>query len=132
MGKRRKRWIWIGVAVFTVVLGFWLWSKPFGPRLLVENYPKVQMGMSQAEVEELLGGPPGNYGRYAGGSTMMTEEGYMSPPGSVERIWCDDNNRFEIYFDAQNQVVGHHKRAGYKQESPLSALLDELRRMLGF
>lgn len=87
-------------------------------RLASENYSMVRNGMSQSEVEKLLGGPPRDYGQNFCGAGMMTMEGYHEPPGAVERIWCDDSNRFEIYFNAEGQVVGHHRRAGYRREPP--------------
>jgi hypothetical protein len=99
-------------------------------RLAVENFAHVRMGMTLAEVEALLGGPPGNYGRFTDGMGFMTLEGYISPPGAVEQIWCDDANRYEIYFDADGRVVGHHRRAGYSQE-PGDGVFGWLRRITG-
>jgi hypothetical protein len=72
---------------------------PARPRgLRAENYPLVREGLTRAEVEELLGGPPGNYGRYSTRSGWMTTEGSFGPPGSVEEVWCGDGNQFEVYF----------------------------------
>jgi len=86
------------------------------PRLRVENFTQLKIGMSQAQVEKLLGGAPGNYGQYSENSGFMTLERYPSPPGSIERVWFDDANRFELYFDAQSgQLVGQHERARYSQ-----------------
>ena len=99
-------------------------------RLVAENFPQVRTGMSQAEVEQLLGGPPGNYGRYPHGASMMTLEGYLSPAGAVEKVWCDDTCRFEIYFDAEGRVVGQHRRASYSQQPP-EGILAWLRRVVG-
>jgi hypothetical protein len=106
---------------------------PFQARLNVEGFKHIRNGLTWAEVEELLGGPPGNYGRYAGGMSKMTMEGYLAPPGSIEQIWCDDTNRFEIYFDANDRVVGFHRRAGFLQEPPPARnWLDQLRIWLGW
>ena len=99
-------------------------------QLNVGGFFQIKVGMSLSEVEGLLGGPPGTYGRYAQGASMMTAEGYNAPPGSVEKVWCDDANRFEIYFDQQKHVVGYHKRARYSQE-PGPNWLDRLRKWLG-
>jgi len=122
----RGRIVRIGLALAALAVGAWYWvGTSAGARLRVENYPQVRGGLSLTEVEELLGGPPGNYGRYAYGSAMMTCEGYSVPPGSVERIWCDDAARFEIYFDTQGRVVGLHQRARYEQ-FPSGGLLTEL------
>src|SRR6185369_14856195 len=68
--------------------------------LNADGFSQIQLGMAESEVKTLLGGPAGNYGHYAGETSMMTKEGYDAAPGSIEKIWCDDNNRFEIYFDA--------------------------------
>lgn len=83
------------------------------PRLLVENYPSIRRGMTQAQVEELLGGPPGNYGWYHNKIVVQTAEGTIAT--GVKRVWCDDGNCFEIYFDSQGNVVAHHKRGMYRQ-----------------
>jgi hypothetical protein len=100
--------------VAAVISGLWS-SRVFAPRLRVENYPRLQIGMAKATVESLLGGPSGNYGRYDHKKSFRTDEGYRIPPGSVELWWFDDANRFELYFDAQSRLVGYHKRATYRQ-----------------
>lgn len=88
---------------------------PAPPRLHVENYSRIRVGLTRSEVEELLGGPAGNYGQYANGWNEMTCEGYHVPSGSVGEVWCDDANRFEIYFNPHGLVAFHHKRYGYSQ-----------------
>ena len=88
--------------------------------LNVDSFPLIRAGMLQSEVEELLGGPPGNYGRYARGTSEMTCEDYLAPAGSTEKLWCDDGHRFEIYFDGAGRVVGIHRRAGYSQGPPIA------------
>jgi hypothetical protein len=78
-------------------------------QLNVGGFFQIKVGMSLSEVERL---------------------GYLAPPGSVEKVWCNDENRFEIYFDQQKQVVGYHKRARYSQE-PGPSWLGRLRKWLG-
>jgi hypothetical protein len=136
MRRRRLAWlVGLGAVGVGAALAYWALDQAAPrPPLQTQNFGSVRAGLTQAEVERLLGGPPGNYGRYANGRGMMTEEGYLAPPGSVEEIWCDDSNRFEIYFDAQGRVVGQHKRAGYRQEPPewpLAGWWRMVRRQLG-
>jgi hypothetical protein len=100
----------------TIVL-CWLASSP-PPRLRVENFPLVQIGMTQAEVEELLGGSPGNYGEnsFCGGGWFTSESCYGdAPAGLIRRIWCDDANYFAIDFDPQGQVASQSKSCCYYQ-----------------
>lgn len=128
MLKRRR--LLIGLAILATVAAGLYWARPWpGQRLRSENFSQLRVGLSQREVEDLLGGPPGNYGQ-DGGSAMMTLEGVLAPPGSVERIWSDDANRFEIYFDSRDRVVACHRRAGY-QQSPPEGLFAKSRRLIG-
>jgi hypothetical protein len=83
-------------------------------RLDPADLAKLRKGMSQADVEIVLGGPPGDYGNpelkgYPGTSTM---EGYTRPKDFVLHVWFDDRNRFELCFDATGRLVLWHKRAG--------------------
>src|SRR5262245_4843878 len=65
--KRQRLVAWgywglaLGVLASLVAIGL------IPPRrvLNVEAFPLVQVGMTQDEVEALLGGPPGNYGRHS-------------------------------------------------------------------
>jgi hypothetical protein len=130
----RRRFIgWAAVPVVlagTALLLIRLAALPESKPLNVGGFYDVRVGMAQSEVEGLLGGPPGNYGRYAGGPAWMTLEGSPAPPGSVEKVWCDDAHRFEVYFDREGRVVGFHKRAGYSQR-PGPSWLERLRAWLG-
>ena len=78
--------------------------------LLSYNFEKIETGMQRGEVEKLLGGPPGHYGRNLGDSTMTCEGAAQSP-----QIWTDDTNMLEIEFDENDSVIGTHKRAGYSR-----------------
>jgi hypothetical protein len=123
MTKRR-----IALAAFAAVLfltGLAVYASLIPARQLqVEGYSHVRNGLALGEVEHLFGGPPGNFGENGdGGYCMMTCEAYIAPPGSVERIWCNDSTRFEIYFDSENRVVGFHRRGGYSQSPPDGVLV---------
>lgn len=98
----------------------------FGKRLRVENVDQIHKGMSLAEVEKLLGGPPGNYGLHIDLGAESTREEYVPPGGSNAMIWTDANHQLYIYFDGQGRVSGFHSRAGFHQISPLDILRDLL------
>jgi hypothetical protein len=92
----------------------------------------ITKAMTQAEVEALVGGPPGDYGNYGVGwhnNGFMTAEAFLAPEGSIEKCWWDDTQRFEVWFDSNNRVVGVHKRA-YCQAGPREWLPEDLRRWL--
>lgn len=120
--SRRIGWIAVGGAVLVLLVSMAL--LPMIPvkerRLKIENYPRIAKGMTLKEVEDLLGGPPGNYGLHPIGKELMTLEGYPEIPGAVEKHWKNETNLLEIYFDSGDRVVGIHHRAGYRQYPPES------------
>jgi hypothetical protein len=133
MGRLRSRRFWavaLVVALGAALLAWFALIWPSGRALNVAGFDQLREGMTQAEVEALLGGPPGDYGRHRSGESLMTEEGYISPPGSFEQLWYDDGHRFEVYFDAGGKVVGFHKRAQFERR-PVD-WWKEIRRALGF
>ena len=55
--------------------------------------------MTQTEVERLLGGPPGDYGRNWEYAFASLEE-CLSPDNAIrEETWANDHTRLEIFFD---------------------------------
>jgi hypothetical protein len=95
-------------------------------QLRSQNYPQLRSNMTQAEVEALLGGPPGNYGRYSEKRSIWTaENGSGPPPGGTYRTWTDDTNSIEVSFDVNGRLYGCHKRSSYTQyPSPFEWLRD--------
>jgi hypothetical protein len=112
---KSRRWIlWVGLAAtlaLVVVAVAWRASH----RLRLENVARIQVGMTLQEVEDLLGGPPGDYGMWRFGAGEMTQEGVLAPPGSTELVWFDDDNRLEIFVDNENKVVAVHRRARWQR-----------------
>ena len=113
-GRHQNRRAWLAVAAVSVLLLFVL-AGVFRRRLRPENYPLITPGMTSKQVEDLLGGPPGDYGWFFVGSGTMTEEGVDAPPGSIEVIWFDDDHRIEVYFDSAGRVVAFHERAKWER-----------------
>jgi hypothetical protein len=106
--------VWLGIAA-TVGLALVAWAGVFHRTLRPENYPLVKPGMALKQVEALLGGPPGDYGWFFVGTSLMTQEGFKAPAGSTEGIWFNDDHRIEVYFDSRGRVVALHKRAKWER-----------------
>ncbi len=131
-----KRMLWYSLWGAALVLILTVAVLPFVPvkerKLNVESFRLIKPGMTLKEVEELVGGPPGNYGHPSARGGMSTLEGTIPPPGTVgEKHWFNDNHLFEVYFDAKDQVTGYHKRFGYQQYPPESWLSKLWRRLSG-
>ena len=129
---RNRTWLIVvsAVTLVAVIVAIWLLAAIRPRKLHVATFQQIKLGMTQEQVESLLGGPPGDYGVNAGGKQRVSAEGYIAPPGSIEKVWFNDNNHLEIYFDSLNRVVGLYKRAGYRR-SPPPPLWDRLLRYFG-
>jgi hypothetical protein len=78
-------------------------------RLHSDNVAQIEVGMTQGQVEALLGGPPGDYGTWWGPKFATLD--YVVVPNSVRRaVWEDDDNCFEIHFDASDRVCFCYQR----------------------
>ena len=96
------------------------------PRMLnAGGFSQIRGGMTQEQVESILGGPPGDYRANPGGEQWVAAHGYVPQPGSIQQVWVDENDRIEIYFNRQNRVVSTYRPGvspieldGYERLSP--------------
>ena len=110
MTRRRRNLLLVaaGVALVSGVAPYVF----FHPRRLNhDGFAAVQNGMTQQEVEQLFGGPPGIYYPVCpGAGAGKTCEGY-DVPGAAETLWYDDVRRYEIWFNDEGRVAGKHQRS---------------------
>ena len=75
--SRRVRLLSLVAVVAVSAVAVVLWPTPPSGRITFANYERIRDGMSEAEVNELLGGPPGEY---------RSEPGFfLVGPGHVPR-----------------------------------------------
>lgn len=125
------RWCFLMVMVLALVLVVGAWCLSY-KRLKVENYDLIQPGMSQREVEELLGGPPGKYGLrvvpgsidVVGGVRIMHGLGWARRETYQILYWYDNDTRIEVQFGAG--------RVEEKHQPPVDSQLRDLCNYLRF
>lgn len=119
LAKPTNRWLprfsLRSLLLITVVCAFGAFY--FGCKLNAENFDAIKTGMTQKQVERLLGGSPGHYGRYWGPS-MMTLEGVLIE--GRKEVWTDDDTMLEVFFDEDSKAVGKHKRSRFHRYSLIS------------
>jgi hypothetical protein len=133
------RRIMIAVAGLAIVLGALTEGKrlvlePPSSALRANEFSQIGPGMTLRQVSDILGGPPGDYGRYAGG-IEETRDGSVAQvfsvttprPVNVEN-WQDDRNHFFIFFDDEGSVVAA-SRSNQTRRYPRSWWLQELRQL---
>src|SRR5262245_62049938 len=105
---RKCRLLWLaGAAVLSlIVCAILLSAHRTGPGVTRENFNRIQVGMTEAEVEEILGGPSGFY---TNRPVVVPMEGTM-----FRRWWIGDEGvlTIELTFDEP-------RRVGHKEFAPL-------------
>jgi hypothetical protein len=73
-------------------------------RLKVENAAAIEIGMSRADVEALLGGPPGMYGLHGGFAPTFQSLGTSGAPAAKYAwFWTGEEVSIGVWFSA-NEV----------------------------
>src|SRR5262249_32430069 len=126
----RRRLVWVGVvmcAALAVCLTAWMsFVRPGKVRLA--NHRGIRAGMTLAEVERVLGGPPGDYS-----SDPQPTDSYLATTragwGVRWETWVSDEGVVTVHLNDEGRVTdwGH---AGAGLTSP--GFFDRLRAWLGW
>jgi hypothetical protein len=119
----RKYWITGAVISLAgiVLCAFLSRPEPPGPGVTWANVKRIKVGMTQPEVEAVVGRPPQSWSR---GPQPLTGN---SPPGYHRALlWSDMECDILVYLDRQGRVVG---REGVRSTPP--TWYDRLRKRVG-
>jgi hypothetical protein len=125
---RKRKLLWTQVALTLAFVVFVAW--PRTSRVTRENYDRIQLGMSRAEVKAILGAPPGDY---ANGPTDRNDDLYLTEsidPKIWRRrqivisgdIWYGDTAEIWVNFQLNDIAVEKHFWPRARQQQ--SALRD--------
>jgi hypothetical protein len=112
----RRRLLVLAGLVLAVTVAGWSVSRtgPEVERLVKgrlidrEAFDRIEVGMGQAEVEAILGGPPGDFrsGRaYNDGESAVDKKGETLEKDRLE-LWSGNQGRVAVFFTEQGAVRG--------------------------
>ncbi len=107
LSKRPARWLpTLGLLTAVVVCSFLLLA-PARSRITEANCDKIQEGMTQREVEAILGGPPGDYATrpYNREIGMIVGLHLQNAEDYVSKEWIGDEGIITIEFYKDGTVV---------------------------
>jgi hypothetical protein len=118
--KRRQMFLAVRIAALicfglTIALLIHISSQPLWTP---EGFIRIEPGMTLREVESLLGAPPGDYHQQKFVITEGTRTRRAIPPTTRRLVWFDEIHRYEIYFDADDRVVGTNERQQWLRSRP--------------
>jgi hypothetical protein len=137
--KRKLKWLAIVLAVSLLGFGtaLFLWPRD---RITAQSWQKIQIGMTEDEVAEILGGPGLNW--RDGGEALkkqasefrndkgvyIEQEYFFSVLGEYDKMWIGRRGYITIYFEPEGQVITKMFQ-GWRSAEP--SFLDRLRDWLG-
>lgn len=86
--------------------------------LSLAQFRKVEPGMTQTQVEALLGGPPGDYGFHQGGPVSETKLAWETPPGSRIETWWSDDLKLQVAFGPDGKAAAKRQQPSYLRTPP--------------
>lgn len=138
----KRKWKWTAVVLAVLLLGFgtalFLWPRD---RITRESWEKIRIGMTEKEVEGILGGPGMNQEQYMVQWNQLTKTERISFDGSAfdrigwqrqpknEKIWLSRRGWLGIQLDQRAQVTG---KAFYAIQSADPNFIDRIRDWLGW
>ena len=106
-----------------VIYGIWSFHTPH--HINHEGFEKLQIGMTEAEVEAVLGRPAGDYAMVA--SIYYDNFHGASHPQSEARQWNSEEGSITVYFDAGRIVHTEYHDVWVLEEPFLSKVRRWLR-----
>jgi hypothetical protein len=133
---RNRRLLWcLGAGAFLLLAGFaiFLVVHVLPDRIIPENCERIEVGMTEEQVEALLGGPPEiEFGRGTGHRAAL-----FGPDAECELLWTGGGWAIFVQLDGRRWVLatvcaeqGREVREMY--DLPAPTFWDKLRRSLGW
>lgn len=117
----------LAALLFLAGAGALLWLNTPRHRISRESFEKIQVGMTRAEVEEILGVPPGDYGPGNTYALLNQSRGATFPTGWSTVAWKAGDMSVLVAYDLEGRVAWKKLGRALRRN-----FLSRLRRWLGW
>jgi hypothetical protein len=102
----RRRWFWLGMAFIVIAIAAGQQLIPFAnPRISQAVCEKIREGMTESDVEELIGAPAGDYTTGPVTRAPCLGTGYVVVECETRKEWISDQGAIVVRFDQNKKVV---------------------------
>jgi hypothetical protein len=115
------------LAATLLVAGFLVWCG--SGRVSRANYNRIRIGMTQPEVEAILGGPGREIGPLGWEDVHVVEDIQVilsAPPPQSNRFWAIETRLIDVVFDGQGRVVAKYYQRHPEKVRGIQRLVDWL------
>jgi hypothetical protein len=125
MFNRRRLLILVVLGVWMLNVALTLRIPTSQPRIYIENAQRIRRGMTEEEVQRILGCAPGTYTKRAIDQAVRLRNG----PLMTGKLWATDDTAIEVVFDSNGRVI--RTSVETSRLSP-PTFWEKLRQFLGF
>jgi hypothetical protein len=106
--RKRRMCLAIGLSLMAVCVAFIGWRTLRGPRISEVSYEQIEVGMTHADVDAIIGVPMGDYGSAESFHIIDLVEAR-----ETDRVrcvtWTGPSHMISVYFhSSDDRVVGKH------------------------
>jgi hypothetical protein len=120
----------VAFVAFLVGIGMYANARSARPPVFAgeADYDRIENGITQEDVEAILGGPPGDYRTQS--YPINFHCGSWGPPSGRMEEWLGNDGNIWVVFDEENKVVWKgHPNVSIRLEPP--TLVERVRAKLG-
>jgi hypothetical protein len=101
--KIPKLYFWLLGGIVAIILVYVFWPRKLGaPPLTVGNFNIIRPGMTKAEVNKLIGSPPGDYRTANKGAAPRFD---APAAGTEHEIWETNFGGYCVIYDSGGKVI---------------------------
>lgn len=105
-----------------------IWLSGPGHQITEERFARIKAGMTEKEVESILGVPPGDY-ETKKRMPLPTRDLFVPTVPCETKVWEGNGLIITIWFDAGGKVF-YSRIGGWSSDESTEIFLDKLRRLL--
>jgi hypothetical protein len=127
--KRKRRWLIVLFVIGTLIaVTVFIYTDRPRPRINRESWDeirnRIEAGLTLAEVEAIIGTPPGDYSSWTLAPGLRRNVGLNRSDCFAQHLWIGDDSSIHVFVDESGKVQTTHL---WEYAEPGDTVIDRLR-----